>query len=162
MPVAAFFQELQLRFQYRQEVAIIVCHWRVLVSVVEVHAERTRGPVHNQFGMFTPKGFGHMATPADGPVCPQRSLQVFGRDLIPLDSLSFFIQQGGRVIVPVDFAERLVAIHAFLSLIPPVDDRPNEAGLWRFLDLCQTFLPAGFPFGPTRALAQPELWSVNS
>src|SRR6266705_1873273 len=54
----------------------------------DAHAQWTLGPIHDQFGMFPPKRFGHVAAPADGPVFPQRFLQLFGRDLVPLNSLA--------------------------------------------------------------------------
>ena len=112
-----------------------------------------RQPVYNQFGVFPPKRFGDVAVPADGPVCPQRFLQFVGGDLVPLNGPALVIDQGGGMIVPVDFSERFVAVRAVLSLVPPIDNRPNQAGLRRFLDLRQTFLTAGFPFRPTRAFA---------
>src|SRR5207247_10432896 len=88
-------------------------------------------------------------------------LLLFGRNLVPFTSLALGIQQSRWMIVPVDFSERVVAVHAVLSLIPPVYDRPNQAGLWCFLDLSQTFFPAGFPFRPTRAFTQPQLLVPN-
>jgi hypothetical protein len=46
------------------------------------------------------------------------------------------------MIISVDFSERFVAVRAVLSLIPPVNDCPDQAGVRRFLDLCQTLLSA--------------------
>jgi hypothetical protein len=134
------------------------------VNVCSIHfpVVLVRGPVHYQFGMFPPKRLGNVAAPADGPMRLQRFLQLFGRNLVPLNGLALVIDQGRGMIVPVDFSETFVAIHALLSLIPPVNDRPNQAGLRRFLDLCQTLLPAGFPFRPTRAFTQPEALVPNS
>jgi hypothetical protein len=92
---------------------------------------------------------------------PQLFLQLFGGDFAPLNGVALGIQERGRMIVPVDFSERFVAIHALLSLIPLVDDRPYEAGLGSFLDLRQTLLGAVFPFWPTRALTQLQLLFMN-
>src|SRR5271155_2581739 len=100
------------------------------------HAQWGLRPIHHRFGMFAPKSFGHVAVPAHGPVCSQGLLQLFGRNLVPLNGLALGIDQSWGMIVPVDFSERLMAVRALLPLIPPVDNRPNQAGLWRFLDLC--------------------------
>src|SRR6266581_3219058 len=116
-----------------------------------------RGPVHDQFGMFPSKRLGDVAVPANGPVRPQHFLQLFGGDVLPLNGLTVGIDQGRGMIVPVNFPKRFVTIRAVLSLIPTVYDRPNQAGLWCFLDLRQTLLPASFPLRPTRTLTQPEL-----
>src|SRR5215467_4019075 len=107
--------------------------------------------------MLSPKSLGHMAAPADWPVCPQRFLQIFGRDLVPLDGFALAIQQGWRVIVPVDFSEQFAAVRASLPLVPAIDDGPNQTSLWCFFDLGKTRLTAGLPFGPTRATTQSEL-----
>ena len=77
--------------------------------MVEVHAQRTRWPIDNQFRMLLPKGLSDMAAPADGPMCPQRFLQVFGWDLVPLHGLLFFAEQSWRVVMPVDLSEWFVA-----------------------------------------------------
>ena len=76
----------------------------------------------------------------------QRFLQFFGRDFIPLNSPVLFVQQRGWMVMPVDLSKRFVAASAVLSLIPAIDDRPDEAGLWRFSDLLQAFLPTGVSF----------------
>src|SRR5712691_7357182 len=99
--------------------------------------------------MFAAKSLGNMAVPADRPMRAQHFLELLGRDLVPLDGLEVVIDQSGRMIVPVDCSKRSVAIHAVPALIPLIDDGPDQAGLRRFLDLCQTFLAAGFLFRPT-------------
>lgn len=71
-----------------------------------------RGPVHYQFGMFPPKRLGDVTGPADGPMRPQCVLQLFGGDLVPLNGLTLVIDQGRGMIVPMDFSERFVAVHA--------------------------------------------------
>src|SRR5947209_1835498 len=38
------------------------------------HAKWTVVTLPDQFGIFPPKGFGHVAAPADGPVCTQHFL----------------------------------------------------------------------------------------
>jgi hypothetical protein len=100
------------------------CHWPPFL-VVQGHAQRILGPVHHEVGMFPSKSLSHVTAPADGPVCAQHLLQLLGRDLVPLDRLAVRIQESRRVVMPVDFSERFVAIRALLSLIPPIDDRPN-------------------------------------
>src|SRR2546426_9879635 len=123
---------------------------RRLPLLQDAHAERGSG-------CSRAKGFGNVAVPADGPMCAQHFLQLFGWNLVRLDGLEIFVDQGGRMIVPVDFSERLVAIRAVPPLIPPIDDGPNQAGLGRFLDLCQTLLAASFLFRPTRAGTRAQL-----
>lgn len=109
---------------------------RGLVLVIQAHARPFRGPINNQVRMFPPKRFSDMAVPADRPVRCQRFLQFFdGRDFVPLNGLAIIIQESWRVIMPVDFSEPFVAIDALVSLIPMVDDRPNQAGLWGLFDL---------------------------
>src|ERR1700676_4917980 len=107
--------------------------------------------------MLAPKRLSHVATPADRPVRPQGFLQVFGGELVPFDGVALAIQQSRRVIVPVDFSERLVAIRAGLSRIPAVTDGPNQAGLGRLLNLRHAILRSVLAFRPTRARAQMEL-----
>src|SRR5258708_39709712 len=47
----------------------------------EAHAERGRGAINHQFGMFAPKSLGNVAVPADGPMGAQHFLEFFGGDL---------------------------------------------------------------------------------
>jgi hypothetical protein len=49
-------------------------------------------PVHDQFRMFPPKRLGDVAVPADGPMRPQRFLQLLGGDLVPLNGLALGTQ----------------------------------------------------------------------
>lgn len=118
------------------------------------HAQSSGGAIDHQFPVFAAEGFGDVAVPADGPVGAENFLEVLGRNVVPLDGFAFGINQSGRMIVPVDGAEGFVAVDTILTLIPPVDDGPDEAGLGRFLDLPQALLSAALHFGPTRAIAQ--------
>jgi hypothetical protein len=127
----------------------------------EAHAQRGRRSIHHQFGMFAAKGFGNVAVPADGPMCAQHFLKLLSWNLVPLDGLEGVVEQGERMIVPVDFSKWLVAIRAVLSLVPLIDDRPNQPGLRRFLNLRQTLLAASFLFGPARACTQSQLLIPN-
>src|SRR5258708_9043826 len=111
--------------------------------------------------MLAAKGFGNVAVPADRPVGAQHFLEFFGGNLVPLDGLEGVVEQGGRMIVPMDFSERFVAIRAVLPQVPLIDDWPNQTNLRRFLNLCQTLLAASFFFGPTRARIQPQLLVSN-
>src|SRR6266699_2547489 len=111
--------------------------------------------------MFAAKSLRNVAVPADGPVGAQHFLKLLGGNLVPLDGLEVVVEQGGRMIMPMDFSERFVAIRAVLPLVPQIDDRPNQTSLRRFLDLCQTLLAASFPFRPTRARIQPQLLVSN-
>ena len=61
----------------------------------------------------------------------------------------------------MDFAEGLVAKDTSPALVPLIDDGRNEAGLWRFLDLRQALLAAGFSFRPARAFTQAEVRSPH-
>ena len=92
--------------------------------MVKAHAQGSRGPVHNPLRMLSPESLRHMAAPAHWPVCLQCVLQFLGWDLVPLDCFVLAVQQGWRVIVPVDLAEGFVAILAFCVLIPVIDDGP--------------------------------------
>jgi hypothetical protein len=84
-------------------------------------------------------------------------MNIFG-NLVPKESLPFAVPQRGRVIMPMDLYKGFVAVGAFLSLIPMVDDGPNQASRWGILDLLHAFLTARLLFGPTRACTQPELF----
>jgi hypothetical protein len=86
-------------------------------------------------------------------MCPECLLQIFEWDFVPKDAPAVAIQQGWRVIVPMDFSEGLVAINAFVTLIPAVNNGPRETGFRRFFDLGNAFLSAILPHGPTEARA---------
>ncbi len=127
--------------------------------VQDVHARRAHRAVDHQFGMLVAEGFGDVAAPADGPMSAHYFLELIERDLVPLDGLAlgFVIDQGGWMIVPVDFSEWFVTVGAALSLIPIVYDGRNEARLGRFLDLRETLLATALLFGPPGAGAQAQL-----
>jgi hypothetical protein len=105
--------------------------------------------------MLVPESLGNVAAPTDWAVRGQGVLQVFRGDIVPCHGLVFLIQQGGRMVVPVEFSEWFVAKRAGLPLIPLVYDRCNQACLWRFLDLRQTPLRASFALRPTGARGHP-------
>jgi len=111
-------------------------------------------PVGNEFRVQAPKTFRNVAVPTDGPVSGQRLLEIFKRDFVPLKGLPVFIDEGGRMIMPVDFAKRLVAVDTLLSFIPAIDKDGDQAVLRRLFNLWQTFLAAASHFRPAGAFAQ--------
>src|SRR6516164_650050 len=95
----------------------------LLFLVVEGHTQLIRTPVYNPLWMLSSKSLGDVAAPANGLMRCQNLLQLFGGDFGPRNRFAVAIQQRRRVIMPMDFSERFVAEHAFLSLIPSIDDR---------------------------------------
>lgn len=120
------------------------------------------GAVDDEFGMLAAKCFGDVAAPTDGPVGGHGLLEIFDRDFVPLNGFAVRINESGRMIVPLDFAKRLVAIDAGLACIPLIDDGGNKAGPGRFLDLRQTLLAAGFFFRPAGAFAEADVRGTDS
>ena len=120
-----------------------------------------REMVNDDFGMFAAKRLGDVATPADRPVGGQDLLQILDGDVAPRNSFALLVDEGGRMVMPMDFPERLLAIGARLTRIPLINDGRDQASLRRLFDLRQTFLAAGFLFRPTRALTQPNVGSAN-
>lgn len=114
-------------------------------------------PIGDQLRMLAAECFGDVAAPADRPVRGHGLLQILERNFIPLDGLVVLVDERGRMIMPVDFAKRFVAVHARSPRVPLVDDGGNQAGLGRFFDLRQTFLAAALHFRPARAFAQMEM-----
>lgn len=116
-------------------------------------------PVGDQFRMLTTEGFGNVAVPANGPVRGQGPLKIFERNFIPLDGLALFVNQGGRMIMPMAFAKRIVTVDALRALVPAIDDGRDQARLGRLLNLGQTLLATTRPFGPPRAFTQLKMRS---
>lgn len=104
--------------------------------------------------MQAPEALRNVAVPTDGPMRGQGLLEIFQRNFVPLQSLLVFVDEGGRMIMPMDFAKRLVAVDALLSFIPAIDNDGNQAILWRLLNLRQALLAAAGHFRPARAFAQ--------
>src|SRR5207244_6672098 len=84
--------------------------------------------------------FGNVAVPANWPVGGQGLLKMFQRNLIPLEGLALLVYDGGRMIMPMDFAKRLVTVKASPAFVPATDDVGDQARLRRLLNLRQTLL----------------------
>ena len=106
------------------------------------HRTTLAGTVDNQFGGLTPKSLCDMAAPADGPVSLKNLRQFFSREFAPLHSLPVRAHQGGPMVMPMDFAERLAAVDASSPSVPVGDLRPDQAVLWIRSDLTEAFLSA--------------------
>lgn len=111
------------------------------------------GPVGDELWMLAAESLRDVAVPADGPMGGQSLLEVLKRDFVPLKRLALRVDQGGRMIVPMNLAERLVAVDAVPAFVPAIDDVGDQASRRRFLNLRQAFLTAVRHFGPARAFA---------
>lgn len=105
-------------------------------------------PIGDELGMEAAEGFRNVAIPADRPVGAESLLKFFERDFVPLNGLALLIDQGGRMIVPVDFPKRLVAVNAGLSFVPAIHNGGNQTSFGCLLNLRQTVLTAIGLFGP--------------
>lgn len=155
----SIWKEIEEDFNYLSNAGALrrISKEKSYLLMVERHAARVRVPINDHLGMLAAKGFGDVAVPTNGTVRLKNFMKIFGRNLVPKESLPFAVPQRGRVIMPMDSCKRLVAVCAFLGLIPLIDDRPYQTGLWVILDLLQACLPATLLFRPTRACTQPEL-----
>lgn len=116
-------------------------------------------PVGDEFRVPATERFGNVAVPANGPVGGQGLLKMVERNLIPLEGLALFVNDGGRMIMPMDFAKRLVTVKASPALVPAIDQVGDQARLRRLLNLGQTLLATTRHFGPPRAFAQLQMGS---
>ncbi len=118
-------------------------------------------PVRDEFRVPATERFGNVAVPANGPVGGQGLLKMFQRNLIPLEGLALLVYDGGRMIMPMDFAKRLVTVKASPAFVPATDDVGDQARLRRLLNLRQTLLATTRHSGPPRAFAQLKMGSSN-
>ena len=109
--------------------------------------------VSDHLGMLLAERLRNVAVPANRPVRGHRLLQVVQRHFVPLNGLAIRVDQGWRMVMPVNFIKRLVTIGARLSRVPIVDDVGDQAGFRSIFDLREAFLSAAGFFGPARALA---------
>src|SRR5205814_3444651 len=68
--------------------------------------------VRDEFRVPATERFGNVAVPANGPVGGQGLLKMFQRNLIPLEAVALLVYDGGRMIMPMDFAKRPVTVKA--------------------------------------------------
>src|SRR5271157_2017447 len=108
--------------------------------------------IRHEFRMFAAERLGDVAVPAHRPVSCERFLQFFEGDFIPLHGLLPLTHERRRMLVPVDFPDRLVAGNARLTRVPAIHDRLNETPIRVALDLGEAILTAIFFLGPARAI----------
>ena len=84
-------------------------------------------------------------------------METLRRDVFPFDGPILFIEQSGRMIVPMNFVERRMAIDTFFPCVPLVHYRANEARFRSFFDLRKTLLPTTLAFRPAGALTQGQM-----
>src|SRR5207247_9396699 len=111
-------------------------------------------PVRDECRVPATERFGNVAVPANGPVGGQGLLKMFQRNLIPLEGLALLVYDGGRMIMPMDFAKRLVTVKASPAFVPATDDVGDQARLRRLLNLRQTLLATTRHYGPPLAFDQ--------
>src|SRR5690349_15256570 len=112
-----------------------------------------RRAVGNELRMLAAESFRDVAIPTNRPVGSQGLLKLLQGNLVPLLGLPLLVDKCRRMIVPVNLAERLVAVDAIFPFVPAVDDVGDQASLRSFLNLRQALLAAVRHFGPARAFA---------
>src|SRR5689334_16527738 len=101
--------------------------------------------------MQAPEGLRNVAVPANGPMRDQGLLKILERNLVPLKRFPLLIDQGRRMIVPVNLTKRLLTVGALHSFVPAADNIGDQTSPGCFLDLRQTVLAATGLFRPARA-----------
>lgn len=112
--------------------------------------------------MHPAKRFCNMAIPADGNMRAHSVLQALRGNFVPLDGFAIGTHHGGRVIVPMDVLERLVAVGTGLALVPTVHNVPDQAGFGGLFDLSEAVLRAILPLRPAGAVTQAEVVAADS
>jgi len=103
-----------------------------------------------------------VAVPANWQMRAERLLKIFGGEVLPFNGAILPVQKSGRMVVPMNFVEPLMAKDTFAAGVPLVDNRTNETGLRRYSDLRQTLLAAALAPRPTGTPAQGQVGRTNS
>jgi hypothetical protein len=139
----------------------IAAEWIVILHRLSpIYACTHSRAVYNSFWVFAAKGLSDVAVPTYREVSLQYVRDFFGRDLRPFNCYSFWAQERGLMIRPLNLAKLSSARCAVLVEIPTREDIPNQAILRTNLDLEKTCLTAVLKLGvlePTRARLQAEL-----
>ena len=95
-----------------------------------LYKELTHGPaiartVDHSFWVFAPKSLRDVAAPAYWEMRFKEFGQFLNSNLTPLDRPSVGAEEGGPVIVPVEFAKWLMAIGASPAAVPVTEFRPH-------------------------------------